>query len=652
MADNAERRYRAAMDKLFFSSPQQSVSCAEIPSANGSKQGGLQSSRSELCQRTPTGQHRGKASPVSVCRPWDRGDLMRRLATFKSITWFAKPKVVSPINCARRGWINVEVDTLECEACGSRLFFSTPSSWTSQQVENSAAVFSLKLDSGHKSVCPWKDNICDDHLTQFPPTPPTVLIENFRDRCEKLSHLSALPIVSSAAIECSNGPQLDWLLAQSSPPVCTIVSGDFTSTLQSRELEDESASVSAAIYYKAQKIISLCGWDPRVLPYVVDCQDKTHYGEAVGVSEMSRNTSQEQSPSIPSITGIDKVSEQDESSSVFDDREVDPASVVLDCKLCGACVGLWAFSTVSRPLQLFNFIQPPDAASRCNKTEVSVVPKASIDGDVGEKPLQSSANTVVTSCKEAAQEKGAVSFDLTIAGGPPPARQNFRATVSLPIISRHLKAEIRCSSDSRRDIFPVDSKQHIENPGLSDANRFRTTQAGNISVEAVGTIMCKRADNDSSISDNDLLKEQAVLDQDPSKMENSSLTCPTVHAVEDFCNEQTVEPVENVLEYSGKGEAVDSSADDESGTGKKARLNCQVSECWDSTQGNSQAGKDGQIGNTSFVDFADAPNQVEDVTQTANELCCDAVFAEGEDPVSIIRKLFHSIPAKRRRNHK
>lgn len=29
----------------------------------------------------------------SPCRPWDREDLMRRLATFKAMTWFGKPKV-------------------------------------------------------------------------------------------------------------------------------------------------------------------------------------------------------------------------------------------------------------------------------------------------------------------------------------------------------------------------------------------------------------------------------------------------------------------------------------------------------------------------------------------------------------------------------
>jgi hypothetical protein len=32
------------------------------------------------------------ASPPA-CRPWDRGDLLRRLATYKSMSWFGKPQV-------------------------------------------------------------------------------------------------------------------------------------------------------------------------------------------------------------------------------------------------------------------------------------------------------------------------------------------------------------------------------------------------------------------------------------------------------------------------------------------------------------------------------------------------------------------------------
>ncbi|MFS7899883.1 putative Zinc finger, C3HC [Helianthus anomalus] len=34
----------------------------------------------------------GGAVDPPVCRPWDREDLLKRLATFKSMTWFAKPE--------------------------------------------------------------------------------------------------------------------------------------------------------------------------------------------------------------------------------------------------------------------------------------------------------------------------------------------------------------------------------------------------------------------------------------------------------------------------------------------------------------------------------------------------------------------------------
>lgn len=42
-------------------------------------------------------------------------------------------QVISPVNCARRGWINIEPDVITCEACEARLLFSTPSSWAPQQ---------------------------------------------------------------------------------------------------------------------------------------------------------------------------------------------------------------------------------------------------------------------------------------------------------------------------------------------------------------------------------------------------------------------------------------------------------------------------------------------------------------------------------------
>lgn len=68
-------------------------------------------------------QHDEPSLPVAAApapaaakgRPWDRGDLFRRLATFKSSTWFCKPAAIGPVECARRGWTNTGPDMLTCE---------------------------------------------------------------------------------------------------------------------------------------------------------------------------------------------------------------------------------------------------------------------------------------------------------------------------------------------------------------------------------------------------------------------------------------------------------------------------------------------------------------------------------------------------------
>jgi hypothetical protein len=66
-------------------------------------------------QRLPVGGAAPGAAAAGKGRPWDRGDLFRRLATFRSSTWFCKPAAISPVECARRGWTNTAADLLTCE---------------------------------------------------------------------------------------------------------------------------------------------------------------------------------------------------------------------------------------------------------------------------------------------------------------------------------------------------------------------------------------------------------------------------------------------------------------------------------------------------------------------------------------------------------
>lgn len=101
MGDSQER-IRRALDKLLYL-PHLQAQHAEpsLPIAAPASGGG-----------------NGSGGSAARGRPWDRGDLFRRLATFKSGTWFCKPQSISPVECARRGWTNTGPDLLSCEVRG------------------------------------------------------------------------------------------------------------------------------------------------------------------------------------------------------------------------------------------------------------------------------------------------------------------------------------------------------------------------------------------------------------------------------------------------------------------------------------------------------------------------------------------------------
>lgn len=81
-------------------------------------------------------------------------------------------------------------------------------------VEKAALVFSLKLDNGHKLLCPWIDNACDEALADFPPTPAPILVNKFRERCSMLLHLSALPVISSSFLKWMKSSHLKQFLEE------------------------------------------------------------------------------------------------------------------------------------------------------------------------------------------------------------------------------------------------------------------------------------------------------------------------------------------------------------------------------------------------------------------------------------------------------
>ncbi|KAL2462840.1 C3HC zinc finger-like [Forsythia ovata] len=471
MGDESEKRFQAAMDKLFQATPKSK------PNTGNTGTYGVQSMRGkkrmissspfakgnmgEELQNSASGSAESAQAPR--CRPWDRGDLLRRLATFKSMTWFARPQVVSPVNCARRGWINVDVDTIACESCGARLLFSTPSAWAQQQVEKAAMVFSLKLETGHKLLCPWLNNSCTEELAQFPPTPRDLLVEDYKKRCSSLSKLLALPEISPVAVDNMRSPQLEQFLREFSSAECD-VSADASGT---EHLGNKPDSVSSISYYQAQKLLSLCGWEPHILPYIVDC--KGGQNQSIKEANFATSDGQNQITSVYSLCTNDNVKANEEGEAAGN-LQLDPNSVVLDCKLCGASVGLWAFSTVPRPVEYLTLVGSTEVNGRNHSAdEESSEPGSSLGSEINTESREGVINTATTVSTSLNQRSK--NFSFTIAGGPLPTKQNYRAMISLPVIGHSLRARISAESACKDNVLDKSFLQLGANQDMSPVGK-------------------------------------------------------------------------------------------------------------------------------------------------------------------------------------
>lgn len=135
---------------------------------------------------------RTERGSVQRCRPYNRADLLARIATYRSMTWFAKPFSASPTACARRGWVNTDVDVLKCNACNAELEAPRSlSSWTPE----ACVAFSAALDETHAALCPWRGTAAPASLVALalPAEGPAVNVtgpwELAHDRSQALARL-------------------------------------------------------------------------------------------------------------------------------------------------------------------------------------------------------------------------------------------------------------------------------------------------------------------------------------------------------------------------------------------------------------------------------------------------------------------------------
>uniref|UniRef100_A0A7N0REM5 C3HC-type domain-containing protein n=1 Tax=Kalanchoe fedtschenkoi TaxID=63787 RepID=A0A7N0REM5_KALFE len=436
------------------------------------------------------------------CRPWERGDLLRRLATFKPSNWFGKPKIACSLACAQKGWMSADMDKIICESCGVCLSFVTLQSWSASEAEGAGEAFFKKLDDGHKMTCPWRGNSCPESLVQFPPTPQSALVGGYKDRCDGLLQFQCLPIVAASAIELirgSRGPQIDRLLSQ--PPTGSIGDADYKADT-SLEIES-SRDDGICLYFRAQKIISLCGWEPRWLSNIQDCEEHSAQSARNGYSF---GPSQIQRPAKEHALGKNVLSmpaKKDTGKTKILGRgsRCESRSPLLDCSLCGATVRILDFLTVPRPGHLsVNIADIPDTSKKMAVTRGASA-ASGINGWVpADEAEKEQVEEVATTNKGKSVANSDVDLNLTMAGGlfcdqlGTSANHESAPATDIAkdlIIGQPSGSEVGDRAASYESRGPSSRKRRVEKGGSSnDRPPLRMQQAD--SVE--GTVIDRDAD--------------------------------------------------------------------------------------------------------------------------------------------------------------
>ncbi|XP_037369042.1 zinc finger C3HC-type protein 1 isoform X1 [Talpa occidentalis] len=112
-----------------------------------------------------------------------------RVETFSSLKWAGKPLELSPLVCARYGWVTVECDMLKCSSCQAFLCASFQPAFDFDRYKDRCAELKKALCTAHEKFCFWPDSPSPDRFGMLPLDEPTVLVSEFLDRFQSLCHL-------------------------------------------------------------------------------------------------------------------------------------------------------------------------------------------------------------------------------------------------------------------------------------------------------------------------------------------------------------------------------------------------------------------------------------------------------------------------------
>ncbi|XP_005533152.1 PREDICTED: nuclear-interacting partner of ALK [Pseudopodoces humilis] len=112
-----------------------------------------------------------------------------RVETFTPLRWAGKPASLSPLVCARLGWVSVECDMLRCSSCQAYLCASLQLALDLSTYKERCEELRKALSTAHEKFCFWPDSPCPDRFARLLVDEPRVLLQDFLDRFQSLCQL-------------------------------------------------------------------------------------------------------------------------------------------------------------------------------------------------------------------------------------------------------------------------------------------------------------------------------------------------------------------------------------------------------------------------------------------------------------------------------
>ncbi|XP_068611368.1 zinc finger C3HC-type protein 1 [Brachionichthys hirsutus] len=123
-----------------------------------------------------------KSNTQAPCEVTNKEAFFSRVESYSCVKWTGKPRILSPLICARYGWINIGSDMLKCCSCQAFLCASLQPTLDFKKYESRIAELSSQLQTQHEKFCPWPDFPCPERFWLVPAAEPSALLAAFLGR--------------------------------------------------------------------------------------------------------------------------------------------------------------------------------------------------------------------------------------------------------------------------------------------------------------------------------------------------------------------------------------------------------------------------------------------------------------------------------------